>query len=178
MSSFLHYLVIIINDLLQVTTDESKRIRENTDDKRLGVKYGPGDCDIVDIYGEKGNRSSQVMVYLSGGYWQELSGEISSYTVQPLLSGGHTVVVGHYTRCPGQDMEAIVDQVTRLVRWTLEDYARPRHLSLVLSGHSAGSHLCAMVLTSDWFRSLSPEDAGLLTGVVHLSGTLLVIELK
>ena len=156
--------------LLQVTTDESKRIRENTVDKRLGVRYGPGDTDIVDMYGEEGNRSGQVMVYLSGGYWQELSGEISSYTVQPLVSGGHTVAVGHYTRCPGQDMEAIVDQVVRLVSWVL-DYARSRHMSLVLSGHSAGSHLCAMVLTSDWFMSLPPEDARIVSGVVHLSGT-------
>ena len=29
---------------------------------------------------------------------QELSGDISSYTVQPLINSGHTCLVVHYTR--------------------------------------------------------------------------------
>ena len=30
-----------------------------------------GETDVVDIFGEDGNRSGKVMVYISGGYWQE-----------------------------------------------------------------------------------------------------------
>ena len=39
-------------------------------------------------FGEEG-REPVMMLYISGGYWQELSGDISSYTVQPLVTAGH-----------------------------------------------------------------------------------------
>ena len=63
-------------------------MRDTLADKRLGLKYGPGDGDKVDIFGEEGGEPV-MMLYISGGYWQELSGEISAYTVQPLVSAGH-----------------------------------------------------------------------------------------
>ena len=75
----------------EVTSEESRRVRDTLADKRLGLKYGPGDEDKVDLFGEKG-REPVMMLYISGGYWQELSGDISAYTVQPLVAAGH--------RCP------------------------------------------------------------------------------
>lgn len=44
-----------------------------------------------------------------------------------------------------------------------------------MAGHSAGSHLCAMALCSDWFRGLTSRERNLFKGVVHLSG---VFDLK
>ena len=41
---------------------------------------------------------------------------------------------------------------------------------LVMAGHSAGAHLAAMMLASDWFTNLDKEDAEVFRGVVHLSG--------
>ena len=74
-----------------MTSVESRRVRDTPADKRLGLKYGPGDGDKVDLFGEEG-REPVMMLYISGGYWQELSGDISAYTVQPLVAAGH--------RCP------------------------------------------------------------------------------
>jgi len=159
---------------VKITSNESQRVKRDVFDKKLGVKYGPGETDIVDIFGEDGNRSGKVMVYISGGYWQELSGDISSYTVQPLVNSGHTCLVVHYTRCPGQNLEGIISQLVRFGKWLLE-YARSKKMRVFLSGHSAGSHLCAMFLTSDWFQSLSQSDRHMFSGVVHLAG---VFDLK
>ena len=65
---------------------ESRRVRDTPADKRLGLKYGPGDGDKVDLFGEEG-REPVIMLYISGGYWQELSaGDISTHTVQPLVT--------------------------------------------------------------------------------------------
>merc|ERR1719225_113725 len=49
-------------------------------DRRLGVRYGPGPGDTVDMFGEVASSSGSLMVYVSGGYWQELTGDISAYT--------------------------------------------------------------------------------------------------
>ena len=119
--------------MLQNTREESKRVRECITDKRLGLKYGTANDDVVDMFGEQSNTTGQLMVYISGGYWQELSGDISAYTVQPLVTSGHTVAVVHYTRCPGQDLASIIGQIVRCGQWILQ-YAKQRNLQVFLSG--------------------------------------------
>lgn len=79
-----------------MTSEESRRVRDNLADRRLGLKYGPGDGDKVDLFGEAGSQTV-MMLYISGGYWQELSGEISAYTVQPLVTAGHRCHRVQYT---------------------------------------------------------------------------------
>ena len=79
------------------------------------------------------------------------------------------VAVAHYTRCPAQDLAGITSQLVRLGAWLLE-YAKARGLRLVITGHSAGAHLAAMMLTSDWFLHLDKSSAKVFKGVVHLSG--------
>ena len=62
-----------------MTSEESRRVRNTLEDKRLGLKYGPGDGDKVDLFGEEG-REPVVMVYIFGGYWQEMSRDLHSHT--------------------------------------------------------------------------------------------------
>jgi acetyl esterase/lipase len=52
-----------------------------------------------------------------------------------------------------------------LVRW-----AEERGAEVWLAGHSAGSHLAAMLVSSAWYSALAPAAARRLAGVVHLSG--------
>merc|ERR1711892_658645 len=94
---------------VEATSKESARVRKAVEGS-LGLSYGPKDGDVVDLFNTQG-QSGQLMVFLSGGYWQELSGEISASTVQPLVDAGHTVAVVHYTRAPKQSMGALVNQV-------------------------------------------------------------------
>ena len=159
---------------VKVTVDESVRVR-NTVEGRLGVKYGPDAGDVVDMFNENCT-SKKMMVYLSGGYWQELSGEISAYTVAPLVSSGHCVAVVHYDRAPSQDMGGIVDQVERAAAWLVR-YAKERGMTVWLSGHSAGSHLCAMILSSGWYEGLPFKERSIIRGVVHLSGVFNLVPL-
>ena len=67
---------------VKVVTEESARLKKSVQDKRLGVKYGPGLGDRLDIFGEESGRRGKIMVFISGGYWQDMSGEISAFTVQ------------------------------------------------------------------------------------------------
>ena len=93
-------------------------MRDTLSDKRLGLKYGPGDGDKVDMFGEEGGEPV-MMLYISGGYWQELSGEISAYTVQPLVTAGHRCcMMAHMAQCP--------DQLCAGSRWLTTRGVRPR----------------------------------------------------
>jgi len=152
---------------VRITSEESQRVRSSVDG-RLGVKFGSEGGDIVDLFNED-CKTKQMVVYLSGGYWQELSGDISSYTVKPLVHAGHCVAVVHYDRAPSQDMAGITNQIERAGSWLVK-YAKQKGLSLWLSGHSAGSHLCAMLLSSGWYEGLPQACRQVIKGVFHLSG--------
>ena len=67
---------------VKVVTQESARLKKSVLDKRLGVVFGSSQGDRLDIYGEESGRAGKIMVFISGGYWLEMSGEISSFTVQ------------------------------------------------------------------------------------------------
>ena len=74
------------------------------------------------------------------------------------------MVVLDYRRCPAQDLASITSQVELGLAWVLE-LAASRQQAVFLSGHSAGSHLAAMVLSS-----LPPRHRHRVEGVLHLSG--------
>ena len=48
--------------------------------------------------------------------------------------------------------------------WVL-DYVKARGQRLIISGHTAGAHLAAMMVTSDWFMKLEGKDAEGFKGV-------------
>lgn len=151
---------------VQITSDESYRVR-NEEKGDLGVRYGPEEGDWLDLYNEEG--PGDLVAYLTGGYWQELSGELSSYPASPLIKAGHTVAIINYTRAPKQNLQDMQTQVERagawLVRW---GQAKGRKVWLV--GHSAGSHLSAMLLSSPWYDGLPNAARKVIGGVVHLAG--------
>jgi len=157
---------------VEVTTRDSKEARGHATAK-LGVSIGPGREDVVDIFNEKGT-SGGLVVYISGGYWLELNGNISAYPVKPLIAAGHSVIIVHYDRAPLQDLAGIVQQVERSVAWCLR-WAESNNKKVWLSGHSAGGHLCALTLSSAWFQGLPGRSQQAVEGVVHFSG---VFDLK
>ena len=57
---------------------------------------------VVELFGaEKLPRDSPIVVYVTGGYWSTLSGEVSAYTVGPMHAEGIVTAVIHYDRAPG-----------------------------------------------------------------------------
>ena len=57
---------------------------------------------VVELFGPKHlPPSSPIVVYVTGGYWCELSGEVSAYTVGPAYAEGIVTAVLHYDRAPG-----------------------------------------------------------------------------
>ena len=58
--------------------------------------------ETLDIFGETAlPPSAPILVYLSGGYWLDLSGDVSSYPARPMFNAGVITVVPDYARAPG-----------------------------------------------------------------------------
>jgi arylformamidase len=82
------------------------------------------------------------------------------------------VVVTNYALCPGASIEEIVRQQRAALAWTWRHAAEHGGdpARIVVAGHSAGGHLAAMMLATDWPAVAPDLPADLLQGALSLSG--------
>lgn len=113
----------------------------------LGVHYGPGEREIVDIFPAKGG-DAPVLIYLHGGYFRMGHARENNYAVRTFAEAGAAAFVATYDLCPDVPLTTIVDQAKRAIAWVYDHAAGyggdPN--SLYICGHSAGAHLAAMCL--------------------------------
>lgn len=137
---------------------------------RLDVAYGSAPRAKLDVYGEDLPGDSPIMVYVHGGYWQELNKDLSAYPVKPLYSAGIVSVIVGYDLAPQVSVEEIVEEVRAAVGWACRLAKGRGSGCVVLSGWSAGAHLVTQVL-STWPTAKAEETAlDLVKGVVTFSG--------
>ena len=112
-----------------------------------------------------------LLVFIHGGYWQELSKNESLFAAADCVANGIAFAAISYTLAPHAGVETIVDQCRRAVAWlhgqahTL-GFHRDR---LYLSGSSAGAHLAAMMLVKGWQHTAGVTDNAI-AGAILLSG--------
>ncbi|XP_071459771.1 kynurenine formamidase isoform X5 [Marmota flaviventris] len=89
--------------------------------------------------------------------------------VNPLTAQGVAVVIVAYDIAPKGTLDQMVDQVARSVAFVEKRY--PSNKGIYLCGHSAGAHLAAMVLLTNWTKhGVTPNLRGffLVSGVYDL----------
>jgi arylformamidase len=107
------------------------------------IRYGPGERHTIDFFA--GADEGPIVVFIHGGYWQAFDGSSFSHCARGLNAHGVSVAVPTYDLCPNVSIDTITHQMQAAMR-ELARLAR----SLVVSGHSAGGHLSACMLTTDW----------------------------
>ena len=107
------------------------------------IAYGPGARNSIDLF--PGNDEGPVVVFIHGGYWQALDGSFFSHLAGGLNAHGVSVAIPSYDLCPA----VTVDEIIRQMRVATRELTRLGR-SLVVSGHSAGGHLAACMLATDW----------------------------
>lgn len=130
----------------------------------LGVRYGSTLHETLDIF--HGEPGGPVVIFIHGGYWKQLTSTEFSLVAPGLVERGATVVVPNYALLPTVTIDDITLQMRNAVAWTHANIAEyggdPNRI--VVSGHSAGGHLTAMVLSTDWEQqyglTTSPVVAG------------------
>jgi arylformamidase len=123
----------------------------------IGVSYGPTPQEAVDIF-PVGYGKSPVNLFIHGGYWQSFDKVDFSFTAEGMLAHGIASAVVNYDLCPHVSMAAIIDQNRRAVAylWRNADRFGIDRTRIYVSGHSAGGHLVAMLLATDW-STIDPE---------------------
>ncbi len=107
------------------------------------IRYGPGARNRIDFFA--GDRGGAIVMFIHGGYWQALDGSFFSHMAEGLNAHGISVAIPSYDLCPAVRVDQIIEQM-RMAARELARLQRP----LIVSGHSAGGHLAACLIATDW----------------------------
>src|SRR5207253_9911247 len=107
------------------------------------IRYGASERNTIDFF--PGEGEGPIVLFIHGGYWQALDGSFFSHCARGLNGHGIGVAVPTYDLCPGVAVDTASTQM-RMAARELSRLGRP----LVMSGHSAGGHLAACLLATDW----------------------------
>jgi arylformamidase len=126
--------------------------REEARSRHRRLPYGDGERLVIDLFDAEAPRISPTVVFIHGGYWQGLHPSFFSHLARGLNARGLTVAIPGYDLCPQVRVGDIVDQMRQACA------ALAGQGPLVAAGHSAGGHLAACLLATDWHGLGLPAD--------------------
>ena len=138
---------------------------------RLDLTYGPWPRNKLDFFAPKGLPVGLVL-YIHGGYWQRGDKSVYSFIAEPFVRRGYSVAVMNYQMCPDVRLTEIASQSRNAVKWL---WRNADELDIIwnnfnIMGHSAGGHLTAEMLFTDWTREADDLPKDLLHAAVAVSG--------
>lgn len=152
--------------------NESAAVRERIPG-RLNIAYGDKPKETLDVFPPSNGRAGgPALIYIHGGYWQLSDKDDTTYIAPAFLDAGIAFITLNYTLAPDAQIGDMVDQCRRAIAWIHNNAAEigVDAERLYLAGHSAGGHLTAMLLATDWAAVDGSLPATPIKGACSLSG--------
>jgi arylformamidase len=118
----------------------------------LGLAYGDTPRQYLDLFHAQAGAAAPLALFIHGGYWRSLDPSMFSHRARGLNARGITVAVAGYDLCPIVTIADIIEQMRRACLFLWQRLDRP----MFVIGHSAGGHLAAAMVGTDW-PSLYPK---------------------
>ena len=112
---------------------------------QLDVAYGSGERQRYDLFAAAGERAP-LLVFIHGGYWQRGDRKDYAFIARELNQAGIAVALPSYSLCPAVGVMDIVCEL----RACLACLWQKLQVYPLVVGHSAGGHLTAAMLASNW----------------------------
>lgn len=146
--------------------ESASAFRASHGDAELGISYGPSVRQTLDIFWPDAAREAPLALFVHGGYWQALDPSYFSHLAKAANANGIALALCGYDLCPQVSLAEIIGQVRAAALFLWRRHRRP----LVASGHSAGGHLTACLLATDWQQYDPAAPADLVPSGLAISG--------
>jgi arylformamidase len=138
------------DQLLQRAAQESEALRQRTQ-FQADVPYGSHPREILDIFPAR-RPGAPVHAFIHGGYWRSMEKRVFHFIADGFINQDVTYVAINYPLAPQATMDEIVASCRQAIAWLVRhiaEYNGDPH-QIYISGHSAGGHLVAMLMATDW----------------------------
>ena len=118
----------------------------------LGLVYGVSPRQTVDLFVPQVD--GPLALFIHGGWWRTFDPSWFSHVARGLNGQGVSVALAGYDLCPQVFIATIVEQIRSacLFLWRRTDKR------MLVFGHSAGGHLAAAMVATDWKARGAPAD--------------------
>lgn len=129
-----------------------------------GLSYGNHERHAYDLFAGDGTAPSPMVVFIHGGYWQGLDRGMFSHMAAGVNAHGLDMAIPSYRLAPEVGIADIIADMQAFCAHLWQTHGR----RLVIAGHSAGGHLAACMMATDWAQHGAP--AGLVLSGMGISG--------
>src|SRR5690242_2374039 len=153
---------------------EAAAYRASAHNAKLGLSYGPSIRRTIDVFPARHDDQAPLAMFIHGGYWRSLEPSMFSQSAAGPNALGVTVAVAGYDLCPSVTVADIIEQMRAacLMLW------RKRRQRIFVYGHSAGGHLAACMVATDWKAFASDAPADLVPAAYAISGVFDLLPLQ
>jgi arylformamidase len=116
------------------------------DRAELGLCYGDTLRECIDLFLPESGEDAPVALFVHGGWWRSLDNSMFSQMARGPNMRGVAVAVAGYDLCPNVAIADIIEQIQRACAYLWQRFER----RLFIYGHSAGVHLAAAMVATDW----------------------------
>jgi len=109
-----------------------------------GQPYGPHPREVFDLFLPEA-KPKGVVIFIHGGYWQELDHRPWSHLAAGPIAHGWAVAMPGYPLCPEVSIADITKSIVQAVAAIGDRVAG----EIIITGHSAGGHLTARMACDD-----------------------------
>lgn len=137
------------------------------------LSYGESERQKLDLFLPlTAFKPAPLFIFMHGGYWQAMSKDLFSFIAKELNKHGIAVAILNYDLCPTVTLDEITSQIRQAICWLghhADEYSINKQ-QLHLCGHSAGGHLTAAMMATDW-QTIEPEfDSSVIRSGLSISG--------
>jgi arylformamidase len=132
---------------------ETAAYRAQAPGAQLGLSYGPSPRNSIDFFpGQGAGSDAPLAMFIHGGWWRALSPKMFSQMAQGPNAHGVDVAVVGYDLAPTVPIATIIEQMRAAVLHLWREHKK----RVTVYGHSAGGHLAACMVATEW-TTLAPD---------------------
>jgi arylformamidase len=127
-------------------TQDAAAFRAAHRNAELGLSFGGSPRQTIDLFWPGRGQAAPIALFIHGGYWRALDPSSFSHLAAGVNAHGVALAAVGYDLCPAVSIETIIEEIRAAAIFLYRRHGR----RLTASGHSAGGHLTACLVATDW----------------------------